>query len=68
MSSDVESGSLVACVADAPQISAPVSLVRPAAGWLPQRARLLFDAVAASVAAQFQRIGEAIPEPSSTPA
>lgn len=43
---DLASGKLVACVADAPEASAPVYLVRPAAGWLPRRARLVFDAVA----------------------
>ncbi len=43
---DLGSGKLVACVADAPEASAPVYLVRPAAGWLPRRARLVFDAVA----------------------
>lgn len=36
---------LVTCLVDAPDASAPVFVVRPAAGWLPRRARVVFDAV-----------------------
>lgn len=43
---DLANGKLVACVSDAPSISAPVFVVRQAAGWLPRRARVVFDATA----------------------
>jgi LysR family transcriptional regulator, regulator for bpeEF and oprC len=46
---DVRRGTLVACVADAPDFGVPVCLVRAAASSLPRRARLAFDAVARSL-------------------
>lgn len=49
VAADLASGKLVTCVADAPDASAPVFVVRPAAGWLPRRARVVFDAVATAL-------------------
>jgi LysR family transcriptional regulator for bpeEF and oprC len=40
---DVSARRLVRCVLDAPSIGAPVFVVRPTAGWLPRRARVVFD-------------------------
>lgn len=46
---DVASRRLVACLSDAPPIAAPVFVVRPTAGWLPRRARVVFDHTVAAL-------------------
>ncbi len=48
---DVARGRLVPCVTDARIADVPVVLVRPEAAWLPRRARLVFDAIAAGLGA-----------------
>ncbi len=49
---DVATRRLVACVSDAPPIAAPVFVVRPSAGWLPRRARVVFDHTVAALSRQ----------------
>lgn len=45
-------GPLVACPIDMSAASGPVSLVRSAGGWLPRRARLVYDALAVGLTAR----------------
>jgi DNA-binding transcriptional LysR family regulator len=47
---DLHSGALLPCVGDAPPLEAPVSLVRPGSEVFPRRARVVFDAIATSLA------------------
>jgi DNA-binding transcriptional LysR family regulator len=53
---DLRRRRLVACVDDAPDFAAPVCLVRPATGWMPRRARALFDAVATGLTARLTHL------------
>lgn len=47
---DLASRRLQPCASDAPEASAPVFVVRPTAGWLPRRARLVLEEVVKALA------------------
>jgi DNA-binding transcriptional LysR family regulator len=51
---DLASGNLLPCASDVPPASAPVFVVRPTAGWLPRRARLVLEEVVRALAARLE--------------